>query len=156
MNAIVKPDWKKLDADRLKVLAASAGGVAPPQSSKPEQGTQAQGKHPPADDGVILTCAASLKPEPVSWLWREWMALGKLHILAGAPGQGKTTIALAFMATVTSGGRWPDGSRGPVGNVLMWSGEDDPADTLLPRLMAMGADVARVFFITDTRCHESA
>ncbi|MBC7377329.1 MAG: AAA family ATPase, partial [Burkholderiaceae bacterium] len=151
MNAIVKPDWKKLDADRLKVLAASAGGAAPTQSNKPEQATQAQGKQPPADDGVILTCAASLKPEPVSWLWREWLALGKLHILAGAPGQGKTTIALAFMATVTSGGRWPDGSRSPVGNVLMWSGEDDPADTLLPRLMAMGADVARVFFITGAR-----
>lgn len=104
-----------------------------------------------APDGVILTCASSLKPEPVSWLWRDWLAQGKLHILAGAPGQGKTTIALAFMATVTVAGRWPDGSRCPVGNVLMWSGEDDPADTLLPRLIAMGADTSRVFFITGAR-----
>lgn len=102
-------------------------------------------------NGVILTCASSLTPEPVSWLWRDWLAQGKLHILAGAPGQGKTTIALAFMATVTVGGRWPDGSRCPVGNVLMWSGEDDPADTLLPRLIAMGADTSRVFFITGAR-----
>lgn len=105
----------------------------------------------PDPDGVVLTCGATLKPEPVSWLWRDWLAQGKLHILAGAPGQGKTTIALAFMATVTSGGHWPDGSRCPVGNVLMWTGEDDPADTLIPRLMAMGADIGRVFFVTGKR-----
>ncbi|MBE0629709.1 MAG: AAA family ATPase, partial [Burkholderia vietnamiensis] len=74
-----------------------------------------------------------------------------LHILAGAPGQGKTTINLAFAATVTVGGRWPDGTRCEAGNVLIWSGEDDPADTLLPRLLAMGADPGRVFFVTATR-----
>ena len=142
MNAIVKPDWKKLDADRAKVIEAAGATTA---------ATHPQFKLTVSPDGVILTCASSLTPEPVSWLWREWLALGKLHILAGAPGQGKTTIALACMATVTSGGRWPDGSRSPVGNVLMWSGEDDPADTLLPRLMAMGADLARVFFITGAR-----
>ena len=47
---------------------------------------------------------------------------GKFHVLAGAPGQGKTTLALAIMALITNGGRWPDGSHRPAGNVLMWSG----------------------------------
>ena len=103
------------------------------------------------DDGVILVCASTLKPEPVSWLWRDWLAHGKLHVLAGAPGQGKTTIAIALAATVSSGGRWPDGSRCEPSNVLIWSGEDDPADTLLPRLLAMGADVSRIFFVDGTR-----
>ncbi|WP_155402821.1 AAA family ATPase, partial [Ralstonia solanacearum] len=101
-------------------------------------------KPEPVRDGVILVNGADLKPQPVRWLWRDWLALGKLHILAGAPGQGKTTIALAFAATVTSGGRWPDGSRCGPGNVLVWSGEDDPADTLLPRLLAAGGDRGRV------------
>lgn len=98
-------------------------------------------------DKVILTCGADLTPQPVRWLWQYWLALGKLHILAGAPGQGKTTIALAMAATVTIGGRWPDGSRCDAGNVLIWSGEDDPADTLLPRLLASGADRGRCHFI---------
>lgn len=102
-------------------------------------------------DGVVLLCGSDLKPEPVQWLWHEWLAKGKLHLLAGAPGQGKTTIAIAFAATVTSGGRWPDGSRCEVGNVLVWSGEDDPADTLLPRLMAAGGDRKRVYFVDSTR-----
>lgn len=116
---------------------------------------------PPLEDGeaqpakprheVILLNGADLTPEPVRWLWPNWLALGKLHILAGAPGQGKTTIALAMAATVTVGGRWPDGSRCQPGNVLVWSGEDDPADTLLPRLLAAGADKHRVYFVSGTR-----
>lgn len=103
---------------------------------------------PPA---VVLVNGADLHPEPVMWLWPDWLALGKLHILAGAPGQGKTTIALAAAATVTSGGRWPCGARCDIGNVLIWSGEDDPADTLLPRLLAAGADRARCYFVHGTR-----
>lgn len=108
-------------------------------------------KMTPVQDGVVLLCGSDLKPEPIRWLWQGWLALGKLHLLAGAPGQGKTTIAIAFAATVTSGGRWPDGSRCPAGNVLIWSGEDDPADTLLPRLMAAGGDRSRVHFVSGTR-----
>lgn len=102
-------------------------------------------------DGVVLLNGADLTPQPVAWLWRDWLALGKLHILAGAPGQGKTTIAISMAATVTSGGRWPDGSRCERGHALIWSGEDDPADTLLPRLIAAGADKSRVHFISGTR-----
>ena len=102
-------------------------------------------------DKVILTCGTDLTPEPYRWLWQYWLAMGKLHILAGAPGQGKTTIALAIAATITIGGRWPDGSRCAPGNVLIWSGEDDPADTLVPRLMAAGADRARCYFIEGAR-----
>lgn len=103
------------------------------------------------DDGVVLTSGADLTPEPVQWLWNGWLAQGKLHILAGAPGQGKTTIALSFAATVTIGGRWPDGTRSAAGKVLIWSGEDDPADTLLPRLLASGADRSLVYFISGTQ-----
>ena len=105
----------------------------------------------PVMDGVVLVCGGTLKPQPIEWIWANWLAVGKLHILAGAPGQGKTTIALAFAATLTIGGRWPDGARCEVGNVLIWSGEDDPADTLLPRLIAMGADCDRVHFVTGAR-----
>lgn len=105
----------------------------------------------PVQDGVVLLCGDSIVPQPVAWLWKDWLALGKLHLLAGAPGQGKTTIALGLAATVTLAGRWPDGSRSCPGNVLIWSGEDDVADTLLPRLIAAGADRSRVYFVTGSR-----
>lgn len=108
-------------------------------------------EHSAVQDGVVLVCGGTLKPQPIAWVWEYWLAQGKLHVLAGAPGQGKTTLALAFAATLTIGGRWPDGARCTAGNVLIWSGEDDPADTLLPRLMAMGADIDRIFFVTGSR-----
>lgn len=100
---------------------------------------------------VSLIRGSDIKPEPVSWLWEGWLAAGKMHVLGGAPGTGKTTISMALAAMVTTGGRWPDGSRSPVGNVVIWSGEDDPTDTLVPRLALSGADLNRVYFIAETR-----
>lgn len=100
---------------------------------------------------VDLIRGSDVKPEAVTWLWGGWLAAGKMHILGGAPGTGKTTISMALAATVTSAGRWPDGNRSPIGNVVIWSGEDDPADTLVPRLALSGADLSRVYFIADVR-----
>ncbi len=99
------------------------------------------------EDGIVITNAVELQPEPIQWLWQSWIAMGKLHILAGAPGQGKTTIALSFAASVSSGGTWPDKSESPKGKILIWSGEDDAADTLLPRLLASGADPSNIYFV---------
>lgn len=99
---------------------------------------------------VSLQCAADITPEPIHWLWDGWLAKGKLHIFAGAAGTGKTTIAIALAATITIGGKFPDGSKCNVGSVLIWSGEDSPADTLVPRLMAAGADLRKVHFVGDT------
>jgi hypothetical protein len=113
---------------------------------------RAQRIEPPPADGVVLTCGADLRPEPVAWLWPGWLALGKLHVKAGAPGTGKTTIAMDLTAPVTTGGWWPDGTRCELpGNCLVWSGEDDAADTLLPRALAAGANPKRLFFISGTR-----
>ena len=98
---------------------------------------------------VSIIRGCDLTPEAVKWLWPGWLAAGKLHILGGAPGTGKTTLALAMAATITTGGSWPDGTRAALGNVVVWSGEDDPTDTLLPRLILSGADVNRIYFVGD-------
>jgi len=100
---------------------------------------------------VQTTCAADIEPEAIRWLWNGWLARGKFHILAGQAGTGKTTLAMALVAAVTTGGRFPDGTRAPVGNALIWSGEDGAQDTLVPRLLAAGADVKRVHFIGDVQ-----
>lgn len=153
-----RPDYKSLDAAAAlvdtQIRAKHRPGAEPPEwmdDVPSEPATSASRPRSAAQDGVILTRASDLKITPILWLWRYWLAAGKVHLLAGAPGQGKTTIALSVAATVTTGGRWPDGSRSPVGSVLVWSGEDDPADTLAPRLKAMGADMDRVHFVTGAR-----
>lgn len=97
---------------------------------------------------VKIRCGADIKPQPITWLWPGWVPAGKLTILAGAAGTGKTTLALALAAVLTAGGRWPDGSTcHGRGNVLIWSSEDVADDTLVPRLIASGADLARCHFI---------
>lgn len=97
---------------------------------------------------VKIRCGADIKPLAVDWLWPGWLPAGKLTILAGAAGTGKTTLALGLGAVITTGGRWPDGAASSkVGNVLVWSSEDVADDTLVPRLIASGADLARCHFI---------
>jgi energy-coupling factor transporter ATP-binding protein EcfA2 len=97
---------------------------------------------------VELTPASSIIPQPINWLWPGWIARGKLTVLAGAGGSGKTTLAIGLIGPLTSGGRWPDGAQcKEPGNVLIWSSEDDVEDTLVPRLIAAGADLSRVHFI---------
>ena len=100
---------------------------------------------------VRITCATEIKPKPIDWLWNGWLARGKFEVFAGMAGTGKTTIAIALAATVSTGGRFPDGARSPVGNVLIWSGEDSAEDTLVPRLIAAGADLSKVHFIGDVK-----
>lgn len=95
-----------------------------------------------------LTAAADIPAEAIRWLWLYWIARGKLSILAGAGGCGKTTLAIFLAATISRGGDWPDGSKGEVaGNVVIWSGEDGIADTIIPRLIAADADLNRVHII---------
>lgn len=97
-----------------------------------------------------LIQASKIKPVSINWLWPQWLPKGKLTILAAPGGAGKTTMALGMAATLTSGGAWPDGTRcEQVGNVIMWSSEDDAADTLVPRLIAAGANLNRVHIVSD-------
>src|ERR1051325_4084244 len=101
------------------------------------------------DKDFDLVSAAKVKPEPVRWLWPDWLSLGKLQLLAGSPGTGKTTIAVSLAATVTCGAAWPDGGRSEPGDVLIWSGEDGMADTLVPRFLAAGGNRRRLHFVGD-------
>jgi putative DNA primase/helicase len=101
---------------------------------------------PPKDAAVELILGTKA-PEPFDWLWPGHLARRKVCILAGAPGTGKTTLAVDFMATISASGTWPDGTKAPQGSVIMWTGEDGIEDTLIPRAIAAGADTSRIHFV---------
>lgn len=127
-------DWLALNTHATAGDVLALARVPPPDPPPP----------PNNAPRVILRRGCDVEPVPIDWLWPGWLAAGKLHLIGGAPGTGKTTVAVALAATVSSGGRWPDGSRARAGSVVIWSGEDDNADTLNPRLRAAGAGLQRV------------
>src|SRR6478672_10265157 len=93
-----------------------------------------------------LTCLADVAPQPVRWLWPGRIALGKLTLICGDPGLGKSFLTLDLAARLSAGRAWPDGAA-PVagaGSAVLITAEDDAADTIRPRLDAAGADVSRI------------
>jgi hypothetical protein len=86
-------------------------------------------------------------PRSIPWLWPQRLALGKLAMLDGDPGMGKSLLTLDLCARLTTGRPFPDDAPGPgPANVLILNAEDSPDDILVPRLRALGADLQRVYF----------
>ena len=91
---------------------------------------------------------ADIDPAPIHWLWKPYLARGKLAILDGDPGTGKSFVAVDLAARLSRGGPMPDGQPLPRPCVtLLMNAEDDWADTVRPRAGAAGADLARVFVV---------
>jgi hypothetical protein len=110
----------------------------------------------PSGAELIVQCAADVKPEPVEWLWPGRVALGKLTLIAGEAGLGKSQLSIAMVASVTTRGEWPcREGRAPQGSVVILSAEDGAADTVVPRLMAAGADRERVEIVSAVRDEKS-
>jgi hypothetical protein len=105
-----------------------------------------------ATAALVSRCAADIAPEKIQWLWPGRLAFGKHICIAGEPGTGKSQLLIAIIAAVTTGGSWPCGEgKAPIGNVIILSAEDGPADTIVPRLMAAGADLDRVHVVSAVR-----
>jgi putative DNA primase/helicase len=102
--------------------------------------------------GLVCIRASDVVPKKYDWIWSGRIARGKHTTVAGDPGLGKSQIAIAIAATVSTGSHWPcDEGRAPLGNVIILSAEDGIDDTLVPRLIAAGADRERVHIIEATR-----
>jgi len=99
-------------------------------------------------DGPILTCLADVQSKPLAWLWPGRIPLGRITLLVGRPGEGKSFFTIDAAARVTTGTPWPDGSPCPRGSVLLICGEDDPGDTIRPRLDAHRADCRQVHLLS--------
>lgn len=115
-------------------LEAMVVACAPEESPKPE----------PITGSPVLACMADVKPEKVKWLFDGRIPLGRLSLLVGRPGEGKSFVTTDMAARVSTGQEWPDGTACEQGSVLLVSAEDDLGDTIRPRLDAHGADPSRI------------
>jgi len=96
-----------------------------------------------------LVCLADVEPQKVPWLWYGRIPLGRLTLLVGRPGCGKSFVTCDLAARLSNHAHWPDPGfdRAPLGDTLLICAEDDPADTIRPRLDAAGADCRRVHLL---------
>lgn len=104
----------------------------------------------PHSEGV--RCMADIKPEPVRWLWPGYLAAGKLALLVGDPGLGKSTLTCEIVARFSRGEAMPGSTVPPSPLVCgLCCPEDDAADTIRPRLDAAAMDEQRIFVLDDVR-----
>jgi putative DNA primase/helicase len=116
--------------------------------TKDELIARCEGTPPWQGAGMLESVDASdVKMEAIDWLWPDRFALGKLGIIAGLPDEGKSTLLCYIAGRLTNADLdWPNGEGTPPrrGTVLLLTGEDAPADTLVPRLVAADADLSRI------------
>jgi DNA polymerase I len=120
---------KQRRLDEIPGIVSSAGAKCAAQSS-----------------GALISARAStFEMTAFDWLWEGRFAFGKLSLIVGLPDEGKGQFLSYLSAQLTTAGAWPcNEGQAPLGNVLMFTDEDDPHDTVRPRLEAAGADCDRV------------
>ncbi|WBL78819.1 AAA family ATPase [Bradyrhizobium xenonodulans] len=134
------------DQREIEELIGQYAERASTSTQKPEQ---APSGSKPAKRRLIVHRASDLEPEKLVWVWPGRIPEGKLVLLGGPPGLGKSQLTAFMSATVSNGGHWPcgEGSTLP-GDVIFMSAEDGVQDTIIPRLMAAGADRERVHIVS--------
>lgn len=107
-------------------------------------------KEPSKPETVKIIRMSDVELTPVEWLWKPYLPFGKLSVLQGNPGEGKTYFAMHLAAACTSGKLLPNMERMEPFNVIYQTAEDGLGDTVKPRLIEAGADLDRVLVIDDS------
>ena len=107
-------------------------------------------KEPSKPETVKIIRMSDVEPTPVEWLWKPYLPFGKLSVLQGNPGEGKTYFAMHLAAACTNGKLLPNMERMEPFNVIYQTAEDGLGDTVKPRLIEAGADLDRVLVIDDS------
>ena len=107
-------------------------------------------KEPSKPETVKIIRMSDVELTPVEWLWKPYLPFGKLSVLQGNPGEGKTYFAMHLAAACTNGKLLPNMERVEPFNVIYQTAEDGLGDTVKPRLIEAGADLDRVLVIDDS------
>ena len=107
-------------------------------------------KEPSKPETVKIIRMSDVELTPVEWLWKPYLPFGKLSVLQGNPGEGKTYFAMHLAAACTNGKLLPNMECMEPFNVIYQTAEDGLGDTVKPRLIEAGADLDRVLVIDDS------
>ncbi|HEY7087256.1 MAG TPA: AAA family ATPase [Tepidisphaeraceae bacterium] len=96
----------------------------------------------------MLVKLSDIPRVPIQWAWKYRIPRGRISLIVGRPGGGKSFATTDFAARVSTGTPWPDGEDCQLGSVLMICAEDDPADTIGPRVDANGGDSSKIVLLS--------
>ena len=99
----------------------------------------------------VLQRMADVKPVALDWLWPGRIPMGRITLLVGRPGEGKSFLTTYMASRVSTGSPWPDGASCPHGSVILICAEDGAGDTIRPRLDAHWADVQQIHLLSMVR-----
>jgi archaellum biogenesis ATPase FlaH len=102
---------------------------------------------PLGNEPLIGTILSEVETQQVDWLWQRRIPLGKITILDGDPGMGKSLLAINIAACVSTGRPMPDGTPGRKGSIILIAPEDNAEDTIKPRIEAVGGDPSQVLLL---------
>src|SRR5215510_10214546 len=126
MNAI----WEKEQKEKNKKKVTPA--IPPP---------------PPDSPTLKVRRLADVQAETIEWLWKPYIAIGKITVIEGDPGLGKSWLTMAITTAIAAGKGLPGAEIAEPACVLMCSAEDGLEDTIRPRLDTFGADVTRIYAV---------
>jgi putative DNA primase/helicase len=154
-NGLVGDDG--VDSVQKTLTSGLEAGLANPHANRAERPFNGRSKfsgyerqQPSSENARLISrCAAEIEPKRIDFLWPGRLARGKHTAIAGEPGDGKSQLSVYVAATISRGGEWPCGEgRAPIGNVIIFNAEDGADDTVVPRLIAAGADLKRVHIVS--------
>lgn len=136
----------ELDKDKRRAFEAAERLVS--ANGKSDDELDAQARERRKGKFATPTAADAIDPLTIDWLWQEFLPLGALSLLYGPEGDGKSTLT-AMIAAKATRGLLPGKLEGEPATVEIFAYEDDPGAVLVPRLLAAGADLSRVFIHGD-------
>ena len=144
-SGLFRPKWDEKHFANGETYGEHTIGVAVENNAATYGGDS--GKTSPPTQGGASVCIADVQSHPVEWLWRGWIPRGKVTLVEGDPGLGKSLLTLYLAARITKGLPMPDGSHCERGSVVIVNAEDGLEDTVKPRLEVAGADIPRCHWL---------
>jgi hypothetical protein len=130
--------------ETLHQLVVAAPEWQPPAEDSANDAESASSTDAPR---LVIRPVSAFESRPVDWLWRDWLACGKLTVFAGVEGDGKSYATSDIVARLSQGSTLPDDSRATACRVLILAAEDDVEDTIRPRLERHGANLDDVMIL---------
>ena len=147
-SCLMRDKWDSKRGSKTYGQQTIERAIASTRNHHQDKTQQSTPPPPSTDDEPVLVRMADVPNVEIDWVWEGRIPNGRISLLNGVPGEGKSFFTTDLAARISTGSPFPDGQECEHGSVLLICAEDDPGDTIAPRLRAAGADMNRIHLLT--------